>query len=145
MMQSEAAIRILCEQEQISPADTEMYSKLKFSYVVACQVIYLMIYICNFHVSSNLLLIYTCKLHWNQVYGQMKKNLEHKADDIEFLLARYPNLRIAYIDSVRSNREGKLLMIYICNFHVLSNLPLIYICKLHWNLNTMFVCQVNSF
>ena len=27
--------------------------------------------------------------------------------------------------------EGKLLLIYICNFHVLSNLLLIYICKLH--------------
>ena len=24
-------------------------------------------------------------------------------------------------------------MIYICNFHVLSNLLLINICKLHWN------------
>ena len=23
-------------------------------------------------------------------------------------------------------------MIYICNFHVLSHLLLIYICKLHW-------------
>jgi hypothetical protein len=32
-------------------------------------------------------------------------------------------------------------MIYICNFHVLSHLLLIYICKLHWNLNTMFVCH----
>ena len=29
--------------------------------------------------------------------------------------------------------EGKLLLIYICNFHVLSNLLLIYICKLHWD------------
>ena len=29
--------------------------------------------------------------------------------------------------------SGKLLLIYICNFHVLSNLLLIYICKLHWN------------
>ena len=28
--------------------------------------------------------------------------------------------------------EGKLLLIYICNFHVLSHLLLIYICKLHW-------------
>ena len=27
--------------------------------------------------------------------------------------------------------------------HVLSNLLLIYICKLYWNLNTMFVCQVH--
>ena len=26
---------------------------------------------------------------------------------------------------------------YTCNFHVLSNLLLIYICKLHWNLNTV--------
>ena len=29
--------------------------------------------------------------------------------------------------------SGKLLLIYICNFHVLSHLLLIYICKLHWN------------
>ena len=29
--------------------------------------------------------------------------------------------------------SGKLLLIYICNFHVLSNLLLNYICKLHWN------------
>ena len=27
---------------------------------------------------------------------------------------------------------GKLLLIYICNFHVLSNLLFNYICKLHW-------------
>ena len=40
---------------------------------------------------------------------------------------------------------GKSLLIYICNFHVLSHLLLIYIRKLHWNLNTMFVCQVNYF
>ena len=29
--------------------------------------------------------------------------------------------------------EGNLLMIYVCNFHILSLLLLIYICKLHWN------------
>ena len=28
--------------------------------------------------------------------------------------------------------SGKFLMIYMCNFHVLSHLLLIYICKLHW-------------
>ena len=28
---------------------------------------------------------------------------------------------------------GRFLMIYICNFHVLSHLLLIYICKLHWS------------
>ena len=39
----------------------------------------------------------------------------------------------------------KLLLIYIWNFHALHHFLLIYICKLHWNLNTMFVCQVNSF
>ena len=31
-------------------------------------------------------------------------------------------------------RSGKFLLIYVCNFHVLSDLLLIYICKLHWNL-----------
>ena len=30
--------------------------------------------------------------------------------------------------------SGKLLLIYMCNFHVLNHLLLIYICKLHWNL-----------
>ena len=29
--------------------------------------------------------------------------------------------------------KGNFLLIYICNFHVLSHLLLIYICKLHWN------------
>ena len=29
--------------------------------------------------------------------------------------------------------SGEFLLIYICNFHVLSHLLLIYICKLHWN------------
>ena len=32
-------------------------------------------------------------------------------------------------------QSGKLLIIYICNFHVLSHLLLIYICKLHWNIS----------
>jgi hypothetical protein len=40
---------------------------------------------------------------------------------------------------------SEFLLIYICNFHVLSHLLLIYMWKLHWNLNTMFICQVNSF
>ena len=29
--------------------------------------------------------------------------------------------------------SGELLLSYICYFHVLSHLLLIYICKLHWN------------
>ena len=29
--------------------------------------------------------------------------------------------------------SGKFLLIYMCNFHVLSHFLLIYICKLHWN------------
>ena len=28
---------------------------------------------------------------------------------------------------------GNFLLIYICNFHILSHLLLNYICKLHWN------------
>ena len=37
-------------------------------------------------------------------------------------------------DVAGAGRTGNFLLIYICNFHVLSNLLLIYICKLHWNL-----------
>ena len=29
--------------------------------------------------------------------------------------------------------SGESLLIYICNFHVLSHFFLIYTCKLHWN------------
>jgi hypothetical protein len=31
--------------------------------------------------------------------------------------------------------SGEFLLIYICNFHVFNHFPLIYIYKLHWNLN----------
>ena len=36
-------------------------------------------------------------------------------------------------DYGRPTVDGKSLLIYICNSHVLSNLLLIYIYKLHWN------------
>ena len=56
---------------------------------------------------------------------------------------------LAYVRHRKRGRsdvyEGSFLLIYICNFHVLSHLLLIYIYKLHWNLHTMFVCQVISF
>ena len=34
-------------------------------------------------------------------------------------------------------RTGNFLLVYISNFHVLNHLLLIYICKLHWNLNRL--------
>lgn len=49
-----------------------------------------------------------------QVYGRMKKNQDPKADDIEMLLRRFPNLRVAYIDEVRTHAStagGQLLYI----------------------------------
>lgn len=39
MMQSEAAIRLLSELEQLSMSDIDLFSKLKFNYVVAAQAI----------------------------------------------------------------------------------------------------------
>ena len=36
-------------------------------------------------------------------------------------------------EQITTEDEGELLLIYICNFHVISHLLLIYICKLHWN------------
>ena len=41
-----------------------------------------------------------------QVYGKMKKNQDTKADDIDYLLRKYPNLRVAYIDETRG-RDGR--------------------------------------
>jgi hypothetical protein len=38
-----------------------------------------------------------------------------------------------YIVKKSVMEPGKSLLIYICNFHVLSRLLFIYICKLHWN------------
>lgn len=35
----------------------------------------------------------------------MKKTQDTKADDIEFLLKKFPNLRVAYIDSPRDPRD----------------------------------------
>jgi hypothetical protein len=75
----------------------------------------LLIYICNFHVSGHLLLNYICKLHWNR--SSVNPNNIMDSNKVDFLGGR---------------SLGKLLIIYICNFHVLSHLLLIYICKLHW-------------
>lgn len=79
MMQTESALKLLAELEMLSIPERELIGKLKFNYVVACQ-----------------------------IYGQMKKTMDPKADDIEYLLSTYPNLRVAYIDSFRVNREGEM-------------------------------------
>ena len=94
MMHSEAAIRLLAELEQTSTEEVNTLAKLKFNYVVACQ-----------------------------VYGQMRKSLEHKADDIEFLMARHPNLRVAYIDSIRMSREADLSYYSVLIKHDPSGVP----------------------
>ena len=98
-----------------------MYTPLESQYDVRMSGKLLLIYWYNFHVLSNLLLIYICKLHWR---------INKALDEID------PAERDAVI---LQSHMGKLLLIYICNSHVLSDLLLIYIFKLHWNLNTMFV------
>jgi hypothetical protein len=74
------------------------------------------------------------------VIDQFQGGLVNNSENISSLVAlrHRPYL-------IRSLAPGKFLLIYVCNFRVLSHLLLIYICKLHWNLNTMFVCQVNFF
>jgi hypothetical protein len=130
---------------------------------------------CNFHVLSHLLLIYICKLHWNYYSNEPDGKSSSVDSDCFLLdtrlLVNYGakimnavlsslkrpgnpvSLRLLSVDAARAVLsllrgklgDGELLLIYICNFHVLSNLLLIYICKLHWNHYTMFVCQVNYF
>ena len=73
-------------------------------------------------------------------------------DDDSYILTRVYPLTIKNDDIVTVSFSstdpwytGNFLLIYICNSHVLSHLLLMYISKLHWNLNTMFLCQVISF
>ncbi|EQC33729.1 hypothetical protein SDRG_08832 [Saprolegnia diclina VS20] len=79
MMYGEAAIRLLGDLEQVPANAIEDIVKTKFTYVVACQ-----------------------------VYGRQKRNNDPKAKDIEYLLHRFPNLRVAYIDEVRVNYQKDL-------------------------------------
>lgn len=83
MMYSEAAIRLIAELEEIEQSKIDVLAKLKFNYVIACQ-----------------------------QYSTMKKSGDHKAQDIDFLLSRHPNLRVAYIDSLRTTTKGDDLAYY---------------------------------
>jgi callose synthase len=78
MMYCEKALRLLANLERLDEDTTNDLMGEKFGYVVACQ-----------------------------VYGDMKRNQDSKADDIEALLHRFPHLRVAYIDTIRINRAGE--------------------------------------
>jgi len=77
MMYYEKALRLLANLERLDGDTTRDLMGEKFGYIVSCQ-----------------------------VYGNMKKNQDSKADDIDQLMHRFPHLRIAYIDSIRLNRAG---------------------------------------
>ncbi len=77
MMYYEKALRLLANMERLDEDTTNDLIGEKFGYVVSCQ-----------------------------VYGSMKRNQDPKADDIDALMHRFPHLRVAYIDSIRLNREG---------------------------------------
>ena len=77
MMYYEKALRLLANLERMDEDTTNDLMGEKFGYVVACQ-----------------------------VYGQMKKDQDSKADDIEYLMHKFPHLRVAYIDTIRLNRSG---------------------------------------
>jgi hypothetical protein len=46
-----------------------------------------------------------------QVYGKQKRDMDPKAADIDFLLAKHPNLRVAYIDNVKGDDRSPLYLI----------------------------------
>ena len=78
MMYCEKALRLLANLERLDDDTTKDLMNEKFGYIVSCQ-----------------------------VYGNMKRNQDPKADDIEELMHRFPHLRIAYIDNVHVNRYGR--------------------------------------
>mmetsp|Transcript_8911 Transcript_8911/g.21917 ORF Transcript_8911/g.21917 Transcript_8911/m.21917 type:complete len:2135 (-) Transcript_8911:326-6730(-) len=63
-------------KSDVNRPSPEVLACLKYQYVVSCQ-----------------------------VYGRQKEELDPKANDIEFLLEKFPNLRVAYIDNKKD--EGK--------------------------------------
>jgi len=69
MMLHERALRLLASWEGLRDAELEAAVTLKFSYVISAQ-----------------------------AYGTHKKSRDLKAADTEFLLQRYPALRVAYVD-----------------------------------------------
>mmetsp|Transcript_9615 Transcript_9615/g.21673 ORF Transcript_9615/g.21673 Transcript_9615/m.21673 type:complete len:2178 (+) Transcript_9615:367-6900(+) len=79
MMYFEKALRLLANLERLDDDTTNDLMGEKFGYIVACQ-----------------------------VYGQMKRDQDSKADDIDNLMHRYPHMRVAYIDSIRNNRSGEM-------------------------------------
>ena len=109
MMHYEAALRVQAQLERVNHMELDEVLRMKFSYVVAAQ-----------------------------VYGKMKKSQDGKAGDIEWLLHRYPNLRVAYIDEKPYDRRGgadffscliksaKTQGYYYYNFFIYSNFTLIY-------------------
>ena len=80
MMYFEKALRLLANLERLDEDTTNDLMGEKFGYIVSCQ-----------------------------VYGNMKKNQDPKADDIEQLMHRFPHMRVAYIDTIRLNRSGASL------------------------------------
>lgn len=78
MMYYEKALRLLANLERLDDDTTGDLMREKFGYIVSCQ-----------------------------VYGNMKKNQDSKAEDIENLMHTFPHLRIAYIDCIRLNRAGE--------------------------------------
>lgn len=84
MMYFEKALRLLANLERLDDDTTNDLMGEKFGYIVSCQ-----------------------------VYGQMKRDQDSKAEDIDNLMHRYPHLRVAYIDSVRLNRTGEMAF-YSC-------------------------------
>ena len=78
MMYYESALKLLGRLEGVPDHVADETVRHKFGYLVAAQ-----------------------------VYGRMKKNADPKAQDMDYLLHRFPNLRVAYIDEVRLNREGE--------------------------------------
>jgi callose synthase len=77
MMYYEKAMRLLANLERMDESTTNDLLGEKFGYIVS-----------------------------TQIYGNMKKNQDPKADDIEELLHRFPHLRISYIDNIRLDRSG---------------------------------------
>ncbi|CAI5724003.1 unnamed protein product [Peronospora destructor] len=58
---------------------------------------------CKLNEMVNLKFNYVCTC---QIYGKMKDEQKHQAQDIDFLLRKHPNLRVAYVDGPKKVKDG---------------------------------------
>ena len=103
---------------------TSVYAHM-YIYIIYIRAYHLLlIYVCNFHVLNHFLMIYICKFNlFNLSFGRAISCFYDDGSSYGSGLCRWTPMETPIATIVQpmsfSGIYGKLLLIYICNFHVL--------------------------